>query len=139
MAEQPVPYGIDKRPKPRGTDFSRLLPLTIGPFKRINFTEPQGNERGAAIYQSGTVKVSMQFGREKSQEDIQRTFRVLVSDATANGRLRPKLIVIERDPSYVRMVDEQSCYFAWTRGLYFFTVDAKSEKDIDSFMALFPY
>jgi hypothetical protein len=134
-----IPYGIDKRPKPRGMDFEKLLSVNVGSFRRVSYIAPEGIQRGSAIYQSSSVKVNMQFGREKSQEDLQQTFRMLVSDATANGRLKVKTLSMGTDPSYVRMVDEQSCYFAWTRGLYFFTVDAKSDKDVDAFMQLFPY
>lgn len=134
-----VPYGIDKRPKPRGTDFNKLLPTTIGPYKRNSFIAPKGGEHGSVIYQYGTAKIYMQFGRSISQEDVETNFRLIVSGATSNGRVKPKLLVTGKEPSYVKIIDEQSAFFGWTRGLYHFTVDTKQEKDMDAFMTLFPY
>ncbi len=135
----PVPYGIEKRPKPRGADFSKLLPSSIGPFKRNSFIPPKSGEHGSVIYQSGSTKIYMQFGRSISQEDVQQNFRLIVSGATSNGRVKPRILVSGKDPSYVKIVDEQSAFFGWTRGLYHFTVDTKLEKDMDAFMTLFPY
>jgi hypothetical protein len=135
----PVPYGIEKRPKPRGADFSKLLPASIGPYKRNSFIAPKGGEHGSVIYQQGSTKIYMQFGRSISQEDVQQNFRLIVSGATSNGRVKPRILVTGKDPSYVKIVDEQSSFFGWTRGLYHFTVDTKLEKDMDAFMTLFPY
>ncbi|MGL5889644.1 MAG: hypothetical protein ACRC3B_07160 [Bacteroidia bacterium] len=135
----PIPYGIEKRPKPRGADFSKLLPVSIGPYKRNSFIAPKSGEHGSVIYQYGSAKIYMQFGRSISQEDVQQNFRLIVSGATSNGRVKPRVLVTGKDPSYVKIVDEQSAFFGWTRGLYHFTVDTKLEKDMDAFMTLFPY
>jgi hypothetical protein len=135
----PVPYGIEKRPKPRGADFSKLLPTSVGPFKRNSFIPPKSGEHGSVIYQNGSTKIYMQFGRSVSQEDVQQNFKLIVSGATSNGRVKPRILVAGKDPSYVKIVDEQSAFFGWTRGLYHFTVDTKLEKDMDAFMTLFPY
>ena len=128
-----------KRPKPRGVDFTKLLPATVGPFKRGTVMPPKGGEDGSVIYQHGITKIYMQFGRSQSQEEVQTSFRLIVSGATSNGRVKPRILVTGRDPSYVKIVDEQSAFFGWTRGLYHFTVDTKLEKDMDAFMTLFPY
>ncbi|MCU0433094.1 MAG: hypothetical protein MUC87_06540 [Bacteroidia bacterium] len=135
----PAPYGIEKRPKPRGVDFNKLLPVSVGPFKRGTVMPPKGGEDGSVIYQNGATKIYMQFGRSLSQEEVQTSFRLIVSGATSNGRVKPRILVTGRDPSYVKIVDEQSAFFGWTRGLYHFTVDTKLEKDMDAFMTLFPY
>jgi hypothetical protein len=46
---QTAPYGIDRRPQPRGTVLDTLLPSTVGPFRRaVRATHSCPGHRGAA-------------------------------------------------------------------------------------------
>ena len=44
------------------------------------------------------------------------------------------------EPSYLKVVNKDGAFFAWTRGGYFFTADAEDgEADLDAFINAFPY
>jgi hypothetical protein len=52
----------------------------------------------------------------------------------------PKFGSFRTEPSYLKVVNNDGAFFAWTRGGYFITANAKSgEEDLAAFMNAYPY
>lgn len=136
---QAVPYGIDRRPQPRGTVLDTLLPSTVGPFRRAAFaphTAVPVTEELLVRYGAGTDTVALSFRIPGRPEDAQAAVRA--------GRDRAKVrkvdmvradYVASGDPSYF----QSERIMAWSRGGYYFFADAPTPGALDRFMRAFPY
>jgi len=147
-----APYGIEYRPMPSGTDLDQLLPKQVGPYKGSMLEQP--NARGTtptsididgnsvyATYRNGDREVFVEFSIASSPEYAQSSWDVVVGDANEGiYPTDPKLASLRTEPSYLKVIKDSGAFFAWTRGGYFFTANAKGgEADLDAFMNAFPY
>ena len=134
-----VPYGIDKRPMPAGTDLEVLVPKTVGTFERPPLpkgAKPPVNEDLNVSYVSGTDKVDFGFSIPESPADAHEAVNVARDEASASKvDMRSAQYVSGRDPSYFKSAD----FMAWTRGRYFFYAKASSAPALDRFMQQFPF
>lgn len=148
----PAPYGIEKRAMPTGTDLDQLLPKQVGPFERILLEESQRRGTTAtsvevdgngvyATYRNGDREVFVEFNIASSAEYAQSSWDVVVGDANEGiYPTDPHLASFRTEPSYLTVNSESGAFFAWTRGGYFFTANAKGgEADLNAFMNGFPY
>jgi len=147
-----APYGIEKRPMPAGLDLNTLLPKQVGPYERVKLEKSE--ERGTtadsisvdgngvyATYRNGDKEIFVEFSIASSAEYAQSSWDVVVGDANEGiYPTDPHFASFRTEPSYLKVVNKDGAYFAWTRGGYFITADAKGgEVALDAFMNAFPY
>jgi hypothetical protein len=147
-----APYGIEKRPMPTGTDVDQLLPKQVGRYTRVLLEKSQ--QRGVtatsidvdgngvyATYRIGDREVFVEFNIGNSAENAQSSWDVVVGDANEGiYPTDPLFASFGTEPSYLKVVNDNGAFFAWTRGGYFFTAHAKGgEADLDAFMNAFPF
>lgn len=135
-----VPYQVDQRPLPAGNDFSKLLPAKVGNFNRIDFKAPQPGLDGEATYRYGKKEIFMLFSLSKDKPDMKETMQTILTEIK-NEKTTDRHVSLKTQPMYIRFQGPTIAFFAWTRGLYCFSADAKggSEADLDLFMKSFPY
>jgi len=94
-----------------------------------------------ATYKNGDKEVFMEFSIASSPEYAQSSWDVVVGDANEGVYpTDPRFGSFGTEPSYLKVVNKDGAFFAWTRGGYFFTADAKGgEANLDAFMVAFPY
>jgi hypothetical protein len=147
-----APYGVESRPEPTGTDLDKLLPKQVDGYTRVSLEKSE--QRGTAptsievdgngvyaTYQKADREVFMEFSIASSAENAQSNWDVVVGDANAGvWPTDPKFGSFRTEPSYLKVVNDEDAFFAWTRGAYFFSADAKGgQADLDAFMNAFPY
>lgn len=144
-APHEIPYGIDKRPMPKGEDVGQLLPQRVGPFtlysRRVTVT--------------GVNRDSIDAMYTKSRSVVWLTLQVCADAVTAQSRVITvqsemdaefpeaadrHLCATGREPSYFKSVTEVHAFLGWTRGRYYFSAQALGgEAKLDRFMESFPY
>ena len=149
----PAPYGIDQRPMPSGNKIDQLLPAQVGPYTRegLRLGTSQNlkpEEIGDAIdaplyadYRAGDATVFVELGILYSVKDARDSLDVAAGDA-AGGVFPtdPRFGARNHEPSYLKVIDSDGAFFAWTRGNYYFSAHAKNgEAALDAFMQRFPY
>lgn len=147
-----APYAIEKRPMPTGTDLDQLLPKQVGPYTRVALEKSE--QRGTtpdsiqvdgnsvyATYRNGNKEVFVEFSVASSPEIAQANWNVVVGDANEGiYPTDPHFASFGTEPSYLKVINDNGAFFAWTRGDYFITAHAKGgETDLDAFMNAFPY
>ncbi len=138
LSAQAAPYGIDRRPQPRGTILDTLLPQAIGSFRRAPFvrTPVPVNEILVVRYGSGVDSVAVGFRVPGKPEDAQAGVRQSRDEARdRKADLKRAEYVVKEDPSYFHT----DRLMAWSRGGYFFSAAASSVEALDRFMRAFPY
>ncbi len=151
MLNGAAPYGIEKRPLPSGLDIDQLLPKQVGAYTRasVERASNQGTQATSvdidgdsmyARYRSGAKEIFVEFSATSSAENAQSILDVAAGDA-AGGVFPsdPRFGSRGTEPSYLKVVNGDGAFMAWTRGGYYFSVSAKSEPDLDAFMQAFPY
>jgi hypothetical protein len=153
MNGTPPPYGIDQRPMPTGTKIDQLLPAQVGPYVREGLRTPTSKnlkpeEIGGAIdepiyadYRAGNATIFVELGVMHSVKDARDSLDVATGDA-AGGVFPtdPRFGARGQEPSYLKVIDNNGAFFAWTRGSYYFSAHAKSgEAALDAFVQAFPY
>ncbi len=135
-----VPYGIAQRPMPQGNDPDTLLPRQVGAYVREPIA-PAG--KGAPIYgnyRSGAAAVFVELGVCDDAQDARTAFETARDESVGASGDTPNVNVEGEDLNCARRVNESGAFIAWTRGRYFFSAHAKGgEKDLDEFMAAFPF
>src|SRR5262249_48819887 len=135
----PAPYGIDQRPMPTGAKVEQLLPAQVGPYKResLRLGSSQNltpEEIGGAIdgpiyadYTAGDIGVFVELGVMATVKDARDSLDVAVGDA-AGGVFPsdPRFGARGQEPSYLKVIDSDGAFFAWTRGNYYFSAHAKA-------------
>lgn len=147
-----APYGIDKRPMPVGARVDLLLPSQVGPYKRESLrsaaSEDLRPDSDAATgdslyagYRAGDATIFVELGVLQTVDDAREAVEVAAGDA--NGGVfptDPRFGARRQEPSYLKVIDGQGAFFAWTRSNYFFSAHAKrGAADLDAFMQEFPY
>ena len=146
-----APYGIEKRTMPTGLDLDALLPKQVGPYTRALLE--RSDKRGVvptsievdgasvyATYKAGDKDIFVEFGVSGSAENAQSALNTAASETTAKFPSDPRFGSIGTEPSYLKVTNESSAFFAWTRGKYYFSASAKGgEADLDAFMQAFAF
>lgn len=152
MLNGPAPYGIEKRPMPNGLDLETLLPKQVGPYARVLLEKSE--QRGVpptsievdgngvyATYRNGADEIFVEFDVTSSAENAQSVLEVAAGEA-AGGVFPtdPRFGSIGTEPGYLKVVNNDGAFMAWTRGGYYFSADAKNgQAALDAFMQAFPY
>jgi len=153
VSDAPAPYGIDERPLPAGSRLDQLLPPTVGPYTREGLRTPTSNNlkpeqlegpiEGSvyADYRAGSSTIFVELGIMSSVKDARDSLDVAAGDAAAGVfPTDPRFGARNREPSYLKVIDSNGAFFAWTRANYFFSAYAKDgEASLDAFMRAFPY
>jgi hypothetical protein len=146
-----APFGIEKRAMPAGVNLDELLPKQVGPYARVLLEK--SNERGVtptsievggasvyATYRDGSKEIFVEFGIADTAHNAQSILDVAATETTNKFPTDPQFGSLATEPSYLRVVNESGAFYAWTRGNYFFSADAKGgETDLNAFMQSFPY
>lgn len=144
MTDDLVPYAIDRRPMPIGLDLDRLLPQQVGPYARASIEGPPLQPDGDSLYaryRSGATEIFVEFAVMSRAELAQEILRVAAGDA-AGGVFPtdPTFGAIGKEPSYLKTTNANGAFFAWTRGVYYFSAHAKSgQAALDAFLQAFPF
>ena len=147
-----APYGVEAHPMPTGVDLDKLLPKQVGSYSRVSIEKSE--QRGTtatslemdgnsvyATYKNGDKEIFVEFSVASTPENAQPGWDVVVGDANEGIYPSDPLFGSFRtEPSYLKVVNDSGAFFAWTRGGYFITANAKGgEADLDAFMNAFPY
>ncbi len=151
MVNTGVPYGIGQRPLPSGLNLDQLLPQQVGPYTRqsVQLATRQGVEATAikmdgdsvyAHYRSGSAAIFVEFAVTSSAAAAQSILETAAGETTPQFPTDPRFGALGQEPSYLKVINADSAFFAWTRGGYYFSASAQSgEAALDAFMQPFPY
>src|SRR5215207_5593496 len=135
----PVPFGVDKRPAPSGTDLEVLVPASVGAFRRDALpagARPRSDEDLNVTYRHGAETVFFGFSIPETAADAYEAVRVTREEAVASRvNLKGEQYSVGTDPSYFRA----GSFMSWSRGKYFFYAKASSPRALEGFMRAFPY
>jgi len=146
-----APYGIEKRPMPAGLNLDELLPKQVGPYTRtlLERSDQRGVEPSSievdgnsvyATYKAGTKEIFVEFAAAASPANAQATLDTAATETTDAFPTDPRFGSIGSEPSYLKVNNESGAFFAWTRGNYYFSANAKGGAvDLDLFLLAFPY
>ena len=151
MLQGTAPYGIEKRSMPTGLDLEQLLPKQVGPYTRTSME--RASKQGVpatsveldgdsiyAHYRSGAKDIFVEFAVTSHAADAQATLEVAAGDTGGAFPTDPQLGLMGTEPSYLKVINADGAFFAWTRGGYYFSASANSgEGDLDAFVKAFPY
>ena len=138
LTAQGIPYGVDRRPQPRGTVLDTLLPVAVGPYRRASFaprTPVPVTEELRVGYGAGRDSVTVGLRIPGRPEDAQSVVRGARARAGSRKPDQGRDESFGADPSFVRT--DRS--LAWSRGGYYFSVEAATHESFDRFMQAFPY
>jgi hypothetical protein len=139
LSGQSAPYGIDRRPQPRGSLVDSLLPRSVGQFRRAPFapgTPVPVNEPLTVSYGAGPDSVVLAFRIPGAPDEAQAAVRRSRDDVMArHGDVRGAVYVERSDPSFYH----SDRVMAWSRAGYFFDARASSAAALDRFMQAFPF
>ena len=146
-----APYEIEKRSLPAGTNLDELLPKQVGPYIRTLLEK--SDQRGVtpssieidgnsvyATYAEGNKEIFVEFAVSNTPMNAQTALDVAASEVTDQFPTDPRFGSIGTEPSYLKVDNQSGAFFAWTRGSYYFSANAKGgAADLDAFMQSFPY
>ncbi len=134
-----IPYGIDQRPQPEGSDLAVLLPVQVGPFTRAPLpadAQLRSDEDLTVHYTAGGDSVFVGFSVPESIADAHAAVTTTRDEAMASKLdLKGAQFRVGQDPSYFRT----GKFIAWTRDRYFYYADANRPSALERFMRAFPY
>jgi hypothetical protein len=134
-----VPFDIDQRPQPQGSDLATLLPLQVGPFTRAPLPADarlRSDEDLNTTYTAGGDSIFVGFSLPESLADAHAAVTTTRDEAIASKvDVRGTSYRVAKDPSYFKTEK----FMAWTRGRYFYYVDANRLGALERFMQAFPY
>lgn len=138
---QTIPYNVQKKKYPLGEQFQNLLPLKLEKWNRYAYHDFVPNhETGYVYYRKDNQQVYLTFGKAYSLSGLNAEWSKIYDDAKESkpGKL------VHHNPAttatkYLYVNGNKTCFFAWTRNFYYFTVEAKSKTLVDEFMKVFPY
>ena len=140
-AEQ-IPYRIECRPMPKGTDINVLLPVRVGSHTRDPIDErlDTDNPTYATYRRTGGGSVFVELGICEDPIGAQRALETAKAETDAEFPDEPQLFVQQRAVWCLKTANQLGAFLAWTRGPYYFSAHAKGgEEDLDEFMDAFPY
>lgn len=134
-----VPYEIHRRPQPQGTDLGILLPLQVGPFTRAPLPAAarlRSDEDLNTTYTAEGDTIFVGFSRAETLADARSAVTTTRDEAIASKLdVRGAIYRVGMDPSFFKTAK----FMAWTRGRYFYYVDANRASALERFMRAFPY
>lgn len=137
--KEALPFGVDKRLAPSGTDLEALVPATVGAFRREALpaeAKPKSDEDLNVTYRFGAESVFFGFSIPETPADAHEAVRVTREEAVRSKvTLKGEQYSFGTDPSYFRA----GAFMSWSRGRYFFYAKASSPRALESFMRSFPY
>ena len=141
LVAQSVPYNVNKKKFPLGDEFQKLMPMTLGNWTRYAFHDYLPNqEDGHVFYKKDNSQVYVVFGKAISQENMKTIWIKLYDEATIGKESQVKQKNVANTTNrYLLMQGSSGYFYAWTRNLYFFSIQTKNKLDADEFMKLFPY
>ncbi|GAB3327503.1 hypothetical protein GCM10027299_28200 [Larkinella ripae] len=134
-------YLDQKKPQPKGTRFSDLLPAKVADFVRISFKEPQPGLDGEARYQRGEQEIFLQFSLAENRAEVAEIRRTIQDELQRERLSQPPQSRVGNELGYSRLIGKTIAFYAWNRGLYCFSADSKggNKTALDHFMQAFPY
>jgi len=138
---QNVPYNVNKRKFPLGDEFQKLMPLNIGEWTRYAFHDYLPNqENGHVFYKKDNLQIYVVFGKAVNQANLKSIWTKIYDDATIGkeNQIKQKNVVSSTN-KYLLMQSAKNYFFAWTRNMYYFSIQTKNKVDAEEFMKLFPY
>ena len=138
---QPVPYNVNHKKFPLGQDFRKLLPEEVGTWTRFSFHDYiPGREQGHVFYEKGEKQIDVIFGRATDQQDMTAIWKKMYDEETADREKDIKQKNVASTSTRFVVIDGKKSYlFAWTRNLYYFSIETKEKSDADEFMKSFPW
>jgi len=135
----PVPWQVDTRPMPQGTNLQALLPKRIGDFTRDELPKGaalESDEDLVIVYRNGSASVDVGISRADTAADAHDAIDVTRDEARRSGvSLRGERRSVGTEPSYFTVAD----FASWSRDRCFFFVKAGSPETLDRFMRAFPF
>lgn len=146
LSRAEIPYGVNKKPMPRGEDINQLLPERVGNFQRKPIPVPKNIYRDQiyASYSAGDSGLWMELG-VCDDPAIAREAINTVKAESADITEFTEAYSVGTEPSFLKIrvnnerMGGESVGMAWTRGSYFFSVGTKSEDILCTFMEAFPF
>lgn len=138
---QNIPYNINKKKYPLSDEFQKLMPLNLGKWTRYAFHDYLPNqENGHVFYKKDNTQIYVVFGKATSQASLNSTWQKIYDDATiGNANQIKQKNTTSNSCKYVLIQSNKNYFFAWTRNLYYFSIQTKYKPDADEFMKIFPY
>ncbi|RRB06305.1 hypothetical protein [Larkinella rosea] len=118
-------YLDQKKPIPKSTRFTHLLPAKVADFARISFKEPQPGLDGEALYKSGEQEIFMLFSLAENREDVDEIRRTIRAEVQKEKLSQPQQSRVSTDLGYIRLIGKTIAFYAWNRGQYCFSADSK--------------
>ncbi len=128
---------------PSGLSLDQLLPRQVGPYMRQSVQPTAIKIDGNSVYahyRSGNATIFVEFAVTSSAANAQSKLETAAGKTTPQFPTDPRVGVLGQEPSYLKVINANSAFFAWTRGGYYFSASAQSgEAALDAFMQAFPY
>jgi hypothetical protein len=137
-----APFDVEHKPAPRGDKWIELIPEQVGDFERVRLKTPDAGFDGQAEYRSRRYTTLMSFGLAKNERELGETFRTIERETRAppGEKLQHDKTSLGRGVRYVYRATRGSAFFAWSRGLHYFSVESKGrELALQDFLRSFPY
>lgn len=138
---QSVPYKVNTRKFPLGNNYNKILAPKVGEWERFAFHDfVPGQELGHVYYNKGKKQLYVEFGKALSFDDM-KTEWLKIYYRAVDGReseVKQKNMT-STSTKYIVIQGASGYYFAWTRNLFYFTIQAKNKEDVDDFMTFFPW
>ncbi len=137
-----VPFNVDRKPLPKGQDWASLLPLQLGPYHRDSLKPPTPAMDGEARYSGKGQSFFILFGQAHDAKDLEAVFTTIENESRqAPGEaIEPEQVSMKAPHRFVLRVSKRGAFFAWTRGTYYFSIEAKEGKAaLQAFAGTFPY
>ncbi|WP_128546398.1 hypothetical protein [Larkinella soli] len=134
-------YLDQKKPQPKGTRFTDLLPTKVADFVRVSFKEPQPGLDGEALYKAGEQEIFMLFSLAENREEVDEIRRTIRTEVQKEKLSQPQQSRVGHELGYIRLIGKTIAFYAWNRGFYCFSADSKGgdKAALDRFVQAFPY
>ena len=134
-----LPYNLGSRLMPSGSNVEKLLPPQAGPYRRAPIKQA-GKESIYANYQSGNSTIFVELGICADMKEAQSAVETAKAETDAEFPGAQQTFAKWQDIVCFKTVTPTGALVAWTRGAYYFSARANGgEKELDQFMAAFPW
>jgi hypothetical protein len=134
-----LPFSINQRPQPSGSNLETLIPRIVGSFRRDAIsgnTDPFSGEDVNVEYKSEKDIVFFGFGITQTFEDASEAVKLTREEAiNSKINIKGQQYQTGKNPSYFKIAG----FMSWTRGKYFFYAKARNEQVLKNFMEAFPF
>jgi hypothetical protein len=136
-----ITYSVDLRPLPADGEIDTLMPLTVGSFTRTTVEGvPTGGTEAYGTYESPMGEAFLTVSISDTPGDAAIGIDVAKGEVVGNDMGEGILVSLDGDPAYFYVNREDVVFFAWTHGVYMFSVDPYNNPAVmDAFIATYPY